>query len=48
MKIHQALPLHPCQFVAHGAPVHIQVIRQLLSVKGNVKHVAGLPEGLGG
>lgn len=32
----------------HGSTLHAEKIRQLLTVKGNVKGEGGLPDGLGG
>ena len=32
----------------HGGTLHAEKIRQLLTVKGNVKGEGGLPDGLGG
>ena len=32
----------------HGSTLHTEKIRQLLTVKGNVKGEGGLPDGLGG
>ncbi len=33
----QAVSLHLAQFMGHGAAVHIEIIRQMLAVKRNLK-----------
>ena len=41
-KVQHALVPHSCEFLAHGAPVHRQEIRQLLAIEGNDNLCAAL------
>ena len=43
----QPFPLQLGKLHRHGGTLHAEKIRQLLTVKGNVKGKGGLPDGLG-
>ena len=43
----QPFPLQLGKFHRHGSTLHAEKIRQLLTVKGNVKGKGGLPDGFG-
>ena len=44
----QPLFLHFSQLCGHGAAIHIQIVRQLLAIEGNIKFPAALTQRLKG